>query len=133
MSKKTQDPEKQRISYYRTRIKVFNLDALDFLKMLEPDLTSHPSLLFLDPPYFQKGQDLYLNAYEPEDHKKVADFMRTEYRDFNWIISYDDCPEIANLYKDLRSTKQILNYSVSSQPKLGSELVFYSPSLKIPG
>lgn len=122
----------QRVSLYKTRIKVFNLDAIDFLLAIESDVKTHKSLVYLDPPYYQKGQVLYLNAYNSEDHKKVADFMRGRYGEYNWIISYDNCPFISDLYKGLRSTKQVLNYSVSSKPKAGEELVFFSPSLIIP-
>lgn len=122
----------RRISCYRTRIKIFNLDALDFLALIESDLSVHPSLVYLDPPYYKKGQDLYLNAYCAEDHKKVADFMQKNYHDYNWIISYDNCPQISELYSNLRCTRQVLNYSVSSKPRMGEELVFYSPSLLIP-
>lgn len=122
----------RKISYYKTRIKIFNLDALDFLNEIKPDLSSHPSLIYLDPPYYQKGPDLYLNAYGPDDHRKVAEFMKGEFRNYNWIISYDNCNQIAELYSDLRCSHQILNYSVSSKPKRGEELVFFSPSLKVP-
>lgn len=122
----------RKISYYKTRIKIFNLDALEFLKEIEPDLSSHPSLIYLDPPYYQKGPDLYLNAYNPDDHKKVAEFMKGEFVNFNWIISYDNCNEIMKLYSDLRCSRQILSYSVSSKPKKGEELLFFSPSLKVP-
>lgn len=122
----------KKISYYKTRIKVFNLDALVFLKEITPDLSSFPSLIYLDPPYYQKGPNLYLNAYGPNDHKKVAEFMKNEFREFNWIISYDNCTQISELYSDFRCSHQILNYSVSSTPKKGEELVFYSPSLLVP-
>lgn len=122
----------RKISLYRTRIKLYNLDALDFLSEIKADVESQKSLVYLDPPYYQKGQYLYLNAYEPDDHKKVADYIRDEYYDYNWIISYDNCPSISELYRGFRCTRQILNYSVSSKPKTGEELVFYSPSLLIP-
>ena len=122
----------RKISYYKSRIMVYNLDALDFLKEIRSDLSSYPSLIYLDPPYFQKGPNLYLNAYGPDDHRKVAEFMQTEFLNYNWIISYDNCAQISELYSDMRCSRQILQYSASSTSKFGEELVFYSPSLKIP-
>ena len=123
----------RKIARYKTRIRLSNKDCLEFLKDIEPVLKGAlPSFVYLDPPYYEKGQELYLNAYAPADHKVLSEFLLAEYKDYNWIVSYDACPEIIALYgKVCRSTEQILNYSVTTHKK-GRELMYYSASIKIP-
>lgn len=122
----------QRIANYKTRVEISNKDSLEFMSDVKTDLSNFKSsFIYLDPPYYQKGQELYLNAYRPEDHSKVAEYLSTEYSHMNWIVSYDACQPIAELYKNFRCTSQELNYSVETHKK-GRELVFYSRFLKLP-
>lgn len=122
----------KRITKYKTRILINNKDSLEFMTDAKKEInTFKSSFIYLDPPYYQKGQELYLNAYKPEDHLKVASFMASEYADMNWIVSYDACIPIAKLYSDFRCTLQELNYSVTTHKK-GRELVFYSDSIVLP-
>lgn len=121
-----------RIARYKSSITISNKDCIDFLIDEKPCLLERKSLVYLDPPYYQKGQELYMNAYEAKDHTIIADFLRTIYTDIHWIVSYDACLPIANLYQSFRSTEQILNYSVSSKHSRGNEFVFYSPNMVIP-
>lgn len=121
----------KQISYYKNRIKLYNLDALDFLSEIKPQIINKKALVYLDPPYYHKGQELYLNSYTHEDHKKVAFYMNTEYKDMKWLISYDDCEEIQKIYSNFKFSKQILNYSAAEHKK-GKELFFYSKELKTP-
>jgi DNA adenine methylase len=120
------------IASYRDAITVTNEDCLDFLREKVPVFRKQKSLVYLDPPYYEKGRSLYLNAYEPTDHAEVSSFLHTEFSDLNWIISYDVCYPIAVLYGDFRCTEQILNYSISATRRKGKEFVFYAPSLKVP-
>lgn len=121
-----------RIAKYKSRIQICNKDSLEFMADIKDEIsTFKSSFIYLDPPYYQKGQKLYLNAYKPEDHEKVASFMAEKYADMNWIVSYDACLPIAKLYSGFRCTTQELNYSVTNHRK-GRELVFYSQSLTLP-
>src|SRR5690606_20758450 len=65
----------EKIARYRSRIKVSNLDAAIFLNKLQPELDSS-SLVYLDPPYYVKGGDLYENHYDHEDHEIIASLSR---------------------------------------------------------
>jgi DNA adenine methylase len=58
----------------RSRIKVTRQDALKFLKV---GVLKWPkeTLIYVDPPYYVKGRDLYYDFYGPEDHQQVADFI----------------------------------------------------------
>jgi DNA adenine methylase len=84
----------------------------------------------LDPPYFAKGQDLYLNAYSPDDHRLVRDTV-VEKLTTPWMVSYDNVPEIRKLYRGIRQRKHYLSYS-AFEPRDGTEILFFSENLKIP-
>jgi DNA adenine methylase len=87
----------QRIGRYANRIRIYNQDAIDFIKTIVPTLPDK-TLIYLDPPYYHKGQELYENHYEKEDHNQIADLVINHIHQ-PWIVSYDATPEIMNLYK----------------------------------
>lgn len=122
----------RRIARYRGCIQVTNMDCLDFLELEKDALSKRRHLIYMDPPYFVKGQDLYLNAYRPEDHATIRNYARDGLAGFNWIVSYDACAPIAELYSQFRCTEQILNYSASKFHTKGKEFMFYSDDLAIP-
>jgi DNA adenine methylase len=118
----------QRIALYRQKIRLTNLDAASLLR----DLIASPSrkgLVYLDPPYFDKGSVLYANSYRPEDHAAVfslVDALRTP-----WVVSYDDVPQIRALYADYRSISYGLRYTAGERAT-GAEIMFFSPRLRVP-
>ncbi len=115
-----------RIGSYKNRIHLSKLDAIDFLRQNKP---SRDSLVYLDPPYYNAGARLYLNAYGPDDHAAVCKSVRQ--LDAPWIVSYDDVSEIRKLYKPVRSRRLRLLHTARSS-KLGREVLFFSSRLKIP-
>src|ERR1039458_10898999 len=78
----------QSIAAMKDRIKLTRKDALKFL---QAGIGKWPArtLIYLDPPYYVKGRDLYYDFYKPEDHAKVADFVRTGIKHQRWIVSYE--------------------------------------------
>ncbi len=119
-------PLMERVASLRGRVKIFNLDALDFL---EREVSSRGESVFTycDPPYFVKGQGLYLNAYRPEDHEGVASYLHDHPR-MRWIVSYDNVPEIAALYAQDQLFSFDLPYS-AHQKRRGKELMVLAPHL----
>jgi DNA adenine methylase len=117
-----------RIKKYKDRIHLTNLDALDFLKFCKSALPKR-SLLFIDPPYFNKGANLYTSFYVPEDHKLLATEV-IQY-DLPWIVTYDDTPEIRLLYQKRKRFSFDIKYSLQEK-RLGSELMIASTALKLP-
>ena len=107
------------------RIKVTNEDALDFLKHLDNNV-----FVYLDPPYYIKGKSLYMNHYEVKDHEKLAYFLQNEAL-FNWVLSYDDVPQIRELYANSDLYRFPLKYTVSRK-QVGYELLTRSDKLQFP-
>lgn len=54
------------------------------------------TLLYLDPPYYHRGRELYSHAFTHAEHVELADWVKTV--DTPWLLSYDDAPEVRALY-----------------------------------
>lgn len=52
--------------------------------------------LYVDPPYYHKGPELYQYHFTLKDHNRLAGLLREV--DCPWLLSYDDCPEIRRMY-----------------------------------
>jgi len=116
------------ISEYRERIHLTNLDAAEYLSQLKGVLPSK-SLIYLDPPYFVKGGELYRNHYRYDDHAEIAAIVSE--LGLPWIVSYDDVREIRDLYRSFRHREYLLNYS-AAKIQTGSEIMFFSDWLTPP-
>ena len=119
------------LSRHRRRIKVFNENAVGFLKGYLPRGRGRGRVfVYLDPPYVSNGRRLYLNAYEPEDHNELAKYIHTQ-KKLLWIMSYDDSDLVRNLYSEckmaLLSTRYTLQVKHSAQ-----ELIIAPNSIDIP-
>jgi DNA adenine methylase len=105
------------------------MDAEKFILQKVNKLTGK-TLVYLDPPYFEKSPRLYLNSYVPEDHTRIAKLIRKELKQ-NWIVSYDNAPQILKAYAGEKSFVYDLQYN-AGKVRLGKELFVFSKSLKIP-
>jgi DNA adenine methylase len=118
----------QKIARLSSRIHLTCMDACELLAGLCPKLPAR-ALVYLDPPYFVKGGDLYRNYYRFDDHAKVAGIVR--HLTVPWLVSYDDVPEIRKLYEGFRSRAYGLHYSAAGAAT-GAERMFFSGFLKPP-
>lgn len=117
----------ERIATHKEAITVSQLDAVDLLQPFV-EQESKDTLIYLDPPYYVKGQGLYLNAYTHEDHEQLSAIVGQIKA--HWLVSYDNVPEILELYKAFKSKTYQLNYSVQRHAK-GEEVLFWSDSLDV--
>jgi DNA adenine methylase len=120
----------QAIAGMANRIKLTRQDALKFLTA---GTTKWPerTLIYLDPPYYVKGRDLYYDFYDPEDHARVAKFVKSGITRQQWIISYDNAQAIRDLYRGCPHIIYDIGYSARSA-RQGSEVMFFGDGLKIP-
>lgn len=115
----------QKIKYIyslRDRISFYNLDAENFIDSVIK-LEQNPVFCFFDPPYFKKGQSLYVNFYESEDHFNLS--RKITSLDCNWIVTYDNVDYIKSLYSDYFIDLFEINYSAANHV-LGKEIMIYS-------
>lgn len=120
----------QSIAKMRSYIKLTRSDALALLRYGLPKWPQK-TLIYLDPPYFDQGRDLYYDYYKPKDHEKLADFISANMADRSWIVSYDNVSEIKDLYSSCRHIVYNVGYT-ARENRTGKEVMFFSPKLSIP-
>jgi DNA adenine methylase len=118
-----------KIARMRKYISLTNLDAVEFIKTVSQTWPSK-TLVYLDPPYHDKGRDLYYNFYQHDDHANVA-FAVHHLTNVQWIVSYDDVEPIHRLYQDASCLRYTIGYSARERSR-GAEAMFFSPGLTIP-
>ena len=62
----------EHVAKYADVIDLTNMDAVELIKRYKRTPTAK-TFCYLDPPYYVKGRDLYLNYYNEDDHKAIAD------------------------------------------------------------
>ena len=118
----------QKIGSMNNKIHVYNQDTEKWLLEIDNLIPSN-SLIYLDPPYYEKGQGLYRNFYNHQDHKSIKEKLikvKTP-----WVVSYDNNQNIRDIYQQYRQEEYILNYSASQKMK-ATEVIIYSDSIKLP-
>ena len=113
------------IQRFSNRIHLSNLDGIDFVKQLERK--KRDIFIYLDPPYYQKGSDLYMNAFCDENHRELADFVKTMRK--KWIISYDNQDFIIKLYE--KKKKVLYRLSQCASNRVGNEILIIDDRLHL--
>jgi len=116
------------IGKLRERITVVGMDALDMLVDCSPGFPGD-TLIYMDPPYYMKGSQLYLHHYQHGDHEAIARFASMI--EHPLLITYDNCTEVRSLYSAMDATEFSLQYSTHLARPLTSEVLFYA-NLKLP-
>lgn len=117
----------ERISEYRDRIEVSGEDGIQFIERLCPDAT----FFFIDPPYFQKGATLYLNALDAEYHEALATQLRAM-PNAAWLLTYDDCPAVRRLYRGWASIRTFTLRYAASERRHGREVLIAPKWMRLP-
>lgn len=119
------------LSKQRQGIELYNLDAIGFLRAKLPrGLARAKSFVYLDPPYVNKGQRLYLNAYEPKDHAEVSRYL-IQQKTLPWVLSYDDTELVRSLYASYKIFHLPIRYSLQRK-RSAKELVITPNHLALP-
>lgn len=119
----------ERIAAQKQHIKVRNLDAEKYLLRYVSKLPAE-SIVYCDPPYFNKADRLYANYYTPADHAQLAKIIQEQVA-AKWIVSYDNAPAILEHYADRRKFTYDLQYNAASAYK-GTEVFIFCDKLTIP-
>ncbi len=118
------------IANKKDSISFHNLDALEFIYKIIPLYNTNNSIIYFDPPYFEKGYQLYMNYYDKDDHNKLAKAIGKLFH--KWLISYDNVKEIKELYREYNTLHEIsLPYSIGKNRK-GREIIFTSKNILLP-
>ena len=105
-------------------IDIYNKDFYDFINDNDDD----KRIIFIDPPYYlEKKSKLYGNngdMHEDFNHQLLFELI-TQKR--NWILTYNNCDYIRNLYKDYIIIDTNWTYSMNKTKK-SSEIIIISKS-----
>lgn len=93
--------------FSKLNVKITNRDFSVSLLTATPN-----SYVYLDPPYYEKGEQLYKHNMTPDDHTRLATILRSA--KFRWTLSYDDHPEIRRLYSWACIKEVPLTYTIST-------------------
>jgi DNA adenine methylase len=94
--------------------------CLDFAQVIEAE---HPeAFLYCDPPYFDKGPELYQFSFTMGDHERLAAVLRkTEHP---WLLSYDDHPQIREMYAGWSEFEHLdLTYTINGPTRKKEVLI----------
>lgn len=117
------------ISLFKDHIHISNLDGEAYIDNYIPNLDNN-TLVYLDPPYYNKASELYLNSYKKNDHADLATAIQNRIN-HPWVLSYDGVPEILGLYEERRHFLYDLQYSAATVQK-GREVFIFDDNLVLP-
>lgn len=114
----------EKVGRFASRIEVSQLDGIKLVEKYKKRKAD--TFLYLDPPYYEKGSNLYLNAYQDEDHVRLSKYVSKLYTP--WLLSYDNHQFIIDLYRAYEKRAYKLQHSTSN--KVGDEVLIFPDSIQ---
>ncbi len=112
------------IAAFKDSIVLSNLDAIDFIDEILPFIEGK-CFVNVDPPYYVKGKGLYQNFLNHNDHCRLYESIKRIKHP--WIVTYDDTPEINEIYGEFNPRPFGLSYTAQTKRK-GTEVMIHSPN-----
>lgn len=120
-----------RISDYKDKIHLYNMEANDFIDTIILRYNPNEIFTFFDPPYYEQGKNLYTNFFKHEDHLNLQEKINN-LSDYYWILTYDNKDEILSIYEDYAKYIYSIKYSASNVRK-AKEILIPSSKVKLDG
>jgi DNA adenine methylase len=117
------------VAAYRDCIHVTGKDAISFLNTTGDGFTNNETLIYLDPPYYEKGSKLYRLYFDDVAHKRLFEYLSL-HKNLKWVLSYDDSEFIDSLYSEFFYTDRIAYDHHANRHNKKYELIIMSNSLK---
>ena len=111
-----------KIARQKKQIHIYNKDVNSFIRNYLPRYEEN-AFVYFDPPYFGKGKQLYLNFFSYDDHVRIEKMINNQVN-CDWVITYDDVQEIADIYQNHILRRFDLNYSVAVKRKASEIIIF---------
>jgi len=86
------------IALLKNRISLYNCDASELIINQLCEI-KNTAFFNIDPPYVIKGSQLYTNYFKESDHRNLEQVISEHLREIPWLITYDDCKLIWDIYK----------------------------------
>lgn len=111
-----------KIAKRKKHIHLYNKDVNSFIQNYLPRYQQN-AFVYFDPPYFGKGKQLYLNFFSYDDHVRIERMIDNQVN-CDWVITYDDVQEIADIYQNHILKRFDLNYSAAVKRKASEIIIF---------
>ena len=111
-----------KIARRKKNIHLYNKDVNSFIQNYLPRYQQN-AFVYFDPPYFGKGKQLYLNFFSYDDHVRIQKMIANQVN-CDWVITYDDVQEIADIYQNHILKRFDLNYSAAVKRKASEIIIF---------
>lgn len=95
-----------RLSRILRRFDNLRITCMDFEALLVNG--GEDVFVYLDPPYYEKGGQLYKHSMTDADHARLAAALREA--ESHWVLSYDDHPRVRELYSWAKFTELEVTY-----------------------
>lgn len=95
------------LSHRLNRFARWRFTCQDFAALIED--APRDCFIYLDPPYYKKGQELYKYPMDHAEHARLADLLRNT--EATWVLSYDDHPVIRGLYSWATIEEILITYT----------------------
>lgn len=115
----------------------FQFTNLDFADCIRG--APRECFIYADPPYVEKGPELYKHPLDDNDHVRLRDALRD--CEASWVLSYDDHEVVRELYGDWCEIENVsITYTMTNAAAAGqkkrpknSEVVIFRPSRRQAG
>lgn len=111
----------QDVSKLKNKIKLRHYDAAELIKR-ESRSKSEKKIFYIDPPYVIKGKSLYGTYYTEKDHINLENVIKKFLPAYPWLITYDNCGLVKDIYKDYLMREYIMYHSARNRVN-GTEVV----------
>ncbi len=115
----------RRMAAFATRVTVCSEDGI---ALVARELQHDSTFIYADPPYLQKGEDLYLDTLRWADHQRLAAVLADA---TGWFLTYDHDPRVLRLYPHLRCASFGIAHTAAIQ-HVGSEYAVFAADLVLP-
>ena len=95
------------------RLRKVVIENVDFEQLIKT-YDRKTALFYLDPPYYD-AEKYYPDRFQPEDHMRLKNALKKIQGKF--ILSYNDCPEIRELYQGYRIIESDRNDNLAAKTK----------------
>jgi len=106
------------VSAFANRMADVVIENLDFRSFFDK-YNGKDWLYYLDPPYY--GVEGYAEPFKDKEHKDLADILTNNFEG-KFILSYNDVPEIRELYSKFNIVTFDIIYQAANRPKVNKDL-----------
>jgi DNA adenine methylase len=106
------------LASYEDRVTTSNEDWESFCNRIS---RRRNALIYLDPPYYYKAEQLYGHVFDIHEHTKLRDYLMA--LESPWLLSYDNAEEVRKLYSRRGLQARVVDNTYSAHPLGGASFI----------